>query len=161
MLLAVALMATACGSGSSQSIATSSPASTPSAVESVAPDLNVTATAEDYTDKPPPAGAVVMTMANFMFTPSLPAAATGSKIVIYIDNKDPEKNDCADGSNICHIHALLVLGPRGAALGKTADVLPGHQAVLTLDGMRPGIFKFYCPVGFHKDAGMVGRLTVS
>jgi hypothetical protein len=84
-----------------------------------------------------------------------------SKIVIYIDNRDPEKNDCVDGSDICHIHALLVLGPRGAALGKTADVRPGHQAVLTLDGMRPGIFKFYCPVGFHKDAGMVGRLTVT
>jgi plastocyanin len=160
MTLALALMATACGSSSSQPIATRSPASTPSAVESVAPALNVTSTVEDYTGKPPPAGAVVMTMANFMFTPSVPAA-TGSKIVIYIDNKDPEKNDCADGSDICHVHALLVLGPKGDALGKTADVTPGHQAVLTLDGMRPGIFRFYCPVGFHKDAGMVGRLTIS
>jgi hypothetical protein len=161
-LLALAMAVTACGS-SSRSTATS----TPSAAESVAPALNVTATAEDYTGKPAPAGAIVMTMSKFMFNPSVPVGS-GSKIVIYIDNRDPERNDCEGGpggiagSDQCYQHGLLVLGPGGiAALGKTDTVPPGHQAVLTLDGMRPGVYKFYCPVTGHRFIGMTGSLTVS
>jgi hypothetical protein len=153
---------TACGSSGSKSTAASPPAATPSAAESGAPPLNVTATAEDFTGKPAPGGAVVMTMANLMFNPSKPAG-TGTKIVIYVDNKDPEKNDCpgAPGTDTCYQHGLLVLGPGGSLLGKTGVVAPGHQAVLTLDGMRPGIYKFYCWVQIHRFLGMTGLLKVS
>jgi phosphatidylserine synthase len=59
---------------------------TPSAAVSAAPALNVTATAEDYTGKPAPAGAVVMTMAALLFNPPVPAGM-GTKIVIYIDTR--------------------------------------------------------------------------
>jgi uncharacterized cupredoxin-like copper-binding protein len=55
----------------------------------------------------------------------------------------------------------LVLGPGGSLLGKTDVVDPGHQAVLTLDGMRPGKYKFYCWVLVHRELGMRGLLTVS
>jgi len=137
---------------------------TPSAAVSAAPALNVTATAEDYTGKPAPAGAVAMTMAALMFNPPAPAG-TGTKIVIYIDNTDPKTHDCErfggdPGSDICYQHGLLVLGQKGALLGMTETVPPGHQAVLTLDGMRPGIYQFYCPVAIHRFVGMTGRLTV-
>ncbi|HEV1998262.1 MAG TPA: hypothetical protein VGR61_09060 [Candidatus Dormibacteraeota bacterium] len=171
MLLAMAMAVTACGSSSSQSKATSSPALTPSAAASAAPAVKVTATAEDYTGKPAPAGAVVMTMSNMMFHPPTPAG-TGTKIVIFIDNKDPEKNDCVEanpnlpkygspnGLDTCHQHGLSVLGPGGAVLGKTDTVPPGHQAVLTLDGMRPGSYQFFCQVYDHGFLGMMGRLTV-
>jgi len=162
-LLAVAMAVTACGSSSSQSTATSSPTLAPSAAASAAPALNVTATAEDYTGKPAPAGAAVMTMSDLMFHPPTPVG-TGTKIVIYIDNKDADKNDCggnAVGQDICYRHALLVLGPGGVTLGTTDPVLPGHQALLTLDGMRPGSYKFYCPVGDHRFNGMTGLLKVS
>jgi len=115
VLSAAAMAVTACGSSSAKSTATSSPALTPSAAVSAAPALNVTATAEDYTGKPAPAGAVVMTMAALLFNPPVPAGM-GTKIVIYIDNKDPDGHDCErfggpPGSNICYQHGLLVLGP--------------------------------------------------
>jgi uncharacterized cupredoxin-like copper-binding protein len=156
VLSAAAMAGTACGSSSAKSTATSSPALTPSAAVSAAPALNVTATAEDYTGKPAPARAVVMTMSNMMFNPPAPAG-TGTKIVIYIDNNDTDKHDCA----FCYQHGLLVLGPKGEFLGKTDTVPPGHQAVLTLDGMRPGIYQFYCWVFDHRRVGMTGRLTVT
>jgi plastocyanin len=165
VLSAAAMAVTACGSSSAKSTATGSPALTPSAAVSAAPALNVTATAEDYTGKPAPAGAVVMTMAALLFNPPVPAGM-GTKIVIYIDNKDPDGHDCErfggpPGSNICYQHGLLVLGPGGAILGKTDTVSPGHQAVLTLDGMRPGRYQFYCPLVDHRSLGMKGLLTVT
>ena len=152
----MAVFATACGSSAAGSKAANSPAATPSAAAS----SNVTAATADFTGKPPPAGAIVMTMANFMINPSLPIGA-GSRIVFYVDNKDPSTGGCDDPYNTCHLHGLLVLGPGGTLLGKTEDVLPGHQAVLTLDGIRPGTYRFYCPVLDHRFVGMAGQLTVN
>ena len=44
---------------------------------------------------------------------------------------------------------------------ETAEIQPGETADLTVELKKAGTYEFYCPVGNHKDQGMVTEFTVT
>jgi uncharacterized cupredoxin-like copper-binding protein len=42
----------------------------------------------------------------------------------------------------------------------TGDVDPGSSATLSLAGLAPGTYEFYCTIPGHEQAGMVGEVTI-
>ena len=55
-------------------------------------------------------------------------------------------------------HAVEVEGNGVEQASDTID--PGNKTSVTIDGLKPGTYTFYCPVDGHKQAGMEGTLTV-
>jgi uncharacterized cupredoxin-like copper-binding protein len=53
-------------------------------------------------------------------------------------------------------HAVEIEGVEGSE----TDTVTGEKTSVTVD-LKPGKYEFYCPVPGHKEAGMVGTLTVS
>jgi plastocyanin len=55
-------------------------------------------------------------------------------------------------------HGVAITGPGGVS--KSGKVVqPGGTSTVSLD-LRPGRYTYYCPVPGHRQAGMVGTLTV-
>jgi plastocyanin len=52
-------------------------------------------------------------------------------------------------------HAVEIEGVEGSE----TDTVTGEKTSVTVD-LKPGTYEFYCPVPGHKEAGMVGKLTV-
>ena len=46
------------------------------------------------------------------------------------------------------------------ALGVQVVVPPGGSSEVTLVDLEPGTYQFYCSISGHKEAGMVGTITV-
>jgi uncharacterized cupredoxin-like copper-binding protein len=56
------------------------------------------------------------------------------------------------------VHALEVEGATGEF--ETEEIQPGKSARLKADVSEAGSYELYCPVGNHRDQGMVGELVV-
>lgn len=56
-------------------------------------------------------------------------------------------------------HALEVEGPKGEAESK--QISAGESTTLDADLSKPGTYTIYCPVGDHKEAGMIGKVVVA
>jgi plastocyanin len=56
-------------------------------------------------------------------------------------------------------HDVDVEGEGGESLGKTEIITEGSSTV-TLEGLEPGKYTFFCSVPGHREAGMEGTLTV-
>jgi uncharacterized cupredoxin-like copper-binding protein len=56
-------------------------------------------------------------------------------------------------------HALEIEDVNGQDEETEGEVQPGDSQTLTVN-MPPGTYEFYCPVGNHKEMGMVGEITV-
>ena len=52
-------------------------------------------------------------------------------------------------------HAVEIEGVEGSE----TDTVTSEKTSVTVD-LKPGTYEFYCPVPGHKEAGMVGKLTV-
>jgi plastocyanin len=63
--------------------------------------------------------------------------------------------DFTNKSSVPHGFAV-----QGNGLNQSSKVVTGGSATLTIK-LKPGKYTFYCPVGNHRQAGMVGTLTVS
>jgi plastocyanin len=57
-------------------------------------------------------------------------------------------------------HDVAVADSGGKVLG-TSDLVAQGKVNLTLAGLKPGNYTFYCTVPGHRDAGMQGTLTVN
>ena len=83
---------------------------------------------------------------DFKFDPSDPSVTPGT-VAFKVTN---------DGETL---HNLEVEGPSGEA-ELPEDLQPGQEGEFTVDLDKPGTYEFYCPVGNHRDLGMVGEVTV-
>ena len=133
------LMLAGCGSSSSSSppattnaVTTAAPATTPSTTPSVATST-VTVSAD-------PAGAL-------KFIPTTITAKAGT---VTVEMKNPSSSGLA--------HGIAVQGNGVDQDGKT--VQPGGTSTDTLT-LKPGTYRFYCPVPGHEAAGMTGTLIVT
>jgi len=92
---------------------------------------------------PTPAPATVIETSEFAFTPNTLTGAAGQDLAVRLVNKGVVEHDLT-------IDALNV--KIAVAIGGTADgVIPAPAA---------GTYDLYCSLPGHKEAGMVGTLTV-
>jgi len=89
---------------------------------------------------------VGLTATDFKFDPDDPAVKPG-EVTFDVTN---------DGETV---HNLEVEGP-GEEAELPEDLQPGDKGSLSVDLSEPGTYEFYCPVGNHKELGMVGEVTV-
>lgn len=55
-------------------------------------------------------------------------------------------------------HGLTVVGPKEEV--EIEPLAPGGRATFTLDLDEPGRYRWFCPVGDHRERGMRGTITV-
>ena len=60
-----------------------------------------------------------------------------------------------------HDFRVQVAGQTVDAVPGDGNVMPGQDATFTYTFTTPGSFEFWCPVGMHRERGMVGTLTVA
>jgi uncharacterized cupredoxin-like copper-binding protein len=132
---AVAALIAGCGSSSSSSTTSSAPA----AGSSSSASSSQTAAAGG-------GGQVALSETEFKITPA--SATVGSTGTITITVKNTGKI----------AHALAVQTPSGIV--RTAAIAPGGSATLKVDASKAGSYVFYCPIGQHRQAGMLGTLIV-
>lgn len=147
LALAVGLLVFAgCGSSSSSS---SSAASAPASPATTATETTSSATASTPATAPAGASSNLSLEANpegqlKYNTTSLTAKA--GKVSIAFANMSPLG------------HNVTVASASGAVVGAT-PTFQGGSKTLALN-LKPGVYKFYCTVPGHRQAGMEGTLTV-
>ncbi len=96
----------------------------------------------------PPAGSISVSMTEFAFTPKDINAPAG-KVVFFLTNAGQTPHD------------MVVLDSSGKALARSELVQPGNKSVFTIDNLPAGTYAVVCDVQGHREAGMVGTLTVT
>ena len=94
-----------------------------------------------------PAGGRTVTpsLTEYRLTPSKPRVTRAGQITFDVAN-DGDVN-----------HALAVEGPLGDV--RTRALEPGERTTLEV-ALRPGSYKWYCPLADHERLGMVGAIRV-
>jgi plastocyanin len=147
LALAVGLLVFAgCGSSSSSS---SSAASAPAAPATTATETTSSATSSTPATAPASASSNLSLEANpegqlKYNTTSLTAKA--GKVSIAFANMSPVG------------HNVTVASSSGAVVGATPTFQGGNKTLAL--NLKPGVYKFYCSVPGHRQAGMEGTLTV-
>lgn len=95
----------------------------------------------DDTDPGPQPNAVPVSMVEFAFVPDAIETTRGQPLTI--------RNNGAEH------HSLLVVG-----LAKGVELAPGQTATLELPPDVTGQFEVICDLPGHREAGMIGSLTV-
>jgi uncharacterized cupredoxin-like copper-binding protein len=136
------------GSSSSGNSSASAPANPSPAASSTG--ASAPAPAPSPSSATAPSGRTLALEANhegqLMFSTTSLSAKAG-KVTIDFTNTSPLE------------HNLTVASAAGAVLGAT-PTFSGGSKTLTLN-LEPGVYKFYCSVPGHRQAGMEGTLTVS
>ncbi len=100
-------------------------------------------------DQPAPARAIEVLASEYAFDPRLIVAAPAERLEVTLRNVGQT------------VHGLEFEWPGGEHSGLAGTVAPGQSASMTLTTPdEPGDYVFYCPVGDHRERGMVGTLTV-
>jgi LPXTG-motif cell wall-anchored protein len=92
-----------------------------------------------------------VSMSEFQFTPATLTATAGQPVNWTFRNEGQNRHDFRVQVGDQTIDAVP---------GDDDVILPGQDATLTFTFTAPGTFEFWCPVGQHRDRGMVGTLTV-
>jgi uncharacterized cupredoxin-like copper-binding protein len=106
---------------------------------------------------------------EFAFAPAALTAKAGQPITISLQNTGAVEHDWS-------IREIAISGeatssgdaPSGHTMGGMGDEPKLHVAVgtggkgtLTFTPSKPGTYEYYCTVAGHKEAGMVGTLTIT
>lgn len=137
MLLAVPLVAWACGDGAGN---------------------------DEAAGESDPAVSVIAQ--NTKFSPAEFTIASREEVTLALENRDAFEHDLqVDGLDVEVIAGGTIRPEHDAGHGSTAGVLAVHTAgnetdSITFRASTPGSYEFYCTIPGHKDSGMVGTLTV-
>lgn len=100
---------------------------------------------------------------NLRFTPATVDVPAGKTVRINVTNQDATEHDLL----VQGIHIEKIGEATGAHhAGATPDMLVVHVTAsgdgsITFHTDEKGTFAFYCTIPGHKEAGMVGKMTVS
>jgi uncharacterized cupredoxin-like copper-binding protein len=109
-----------------------------------------------------PTVVIDVSLKNLRFTPNRMEVAAGQTVRINVTNMDGTEHDMlVDGLRIEKVGAAT----GGHHAGATADMLVVHTMAnengsITFRTEQKGTYHFYCTLPGHKDAGMVGEMTV-
>jgi len=92
-----------------------------------------------------------VSMVEFRFAPATLTATVGQPVTWTFTN---------DGQ-FPHDFRVQVGGQTLDAVPGDAAAMPGQSATFTYTFTTPGRVEFWCPVGQHRERGMVGTLTVA
>ena len=95
-----------------------------------------------------PAGSIKVTMTEFKFDPATLDAKAGT-LTFFLVN----------GGTISH--DMVIADSSGTRLGASELVSAGDSAVLTVNNVAAGTYKYFCDQPGHEQSGMHGTLTVS
>jgi len=87
-------------------------------------------------------------MTEYKFDPSTISAAHG-KVVFFLVNNGTASHD------------MIIADSSGNKIAGSELVSAGDSFVFTVDSLNAGTYSFYCDQPGHKDAGMIGTLTVT
>ena len=102
---------------------------------------------------------------NVKFLPDKLTIPTGSVIELELENLDATEHDLqvegmdADvisGGSMNAVHS----GGHGAAMMVAVHTMANERGSVVFMANKKGTYNFYCPISGHKEAGMVGTLTV-
>jgi len=103
-----------------------------------------------------------VSLKNLRFTPNRMEVAAGQTVRINVTNMDGTEHDMlVEGLRIEKVGDAMGAHHAGA----TADMLVVHTMAngngsITFRTEQKGTYRFYCTLPGHKDAGMVGEMTV-
>ncbi len=131
--------------------ATTAPIVQPTATVVPATATTVPATATTAPKPTPTPIALSMDATEFKFSVTTLEVAVGQKVTLTLNNKGPRfpHNIAFHGYDALNTQIATPVPAVGAS--KTVD--------LTFD--KPGYYPYYCPIGAHENAGMVGMLRVT
>ena len=95
----------------------------------------------------PPAGSIKVSMTEFAFSPKDLSAPAG-KVVFYLENAGQTSHD------------MVVFDSSQKQVAKSDVVQAGNNLVFTIDNLAAGSYAIVCDLPGHREAGMVGTLTV-
>ena len=103
----------------------------------------------------PPAGAIVIAAGpGSNFTPAEIQTAATEPLTFFIDMS-------AAGVNYFHNFNIGSSLPPAPALASTTAIFePGESVVVTVNGLAPGTYQFWCSINEHYKYGMHGTLSV-
>lgn len=107
----------------------------------------------------PPAGAIEVTLARLEFTPAELSAPAGRVVIHLTNGESPELNQIERTSD--RAHDLVLPGPDGLPMARSARIPIGKTGTLTIEGLEPGRYAFYCSLQGHSAGGMRGTLTIT
>ena len=118
---------------------------------------------------PPEPQPVTLTAKNMTFSPSSFEATAGTPVVLTLVNEDALEHDfsileipvesVSEPDTVSAEHEME-MGPAAAEPVLHVAVEPNETNELTFTPTKPGNYEFYCTVPGHKEAGMVGTMTV-
>ena len=146
-------VATACGGAA----ATASPSGSGSS-EGASPSASSSQTAMLQTTTEPaaeaPAGAFVLTVGpGKNYEPDLITAPAAESLTFYIDMSEAD-------DQLNHNFRIGPELPPGLAIATSDLIYAGESAVVTVTGLEPGTYAFWCNVDDHYVYGMTGTLVV-
>jgi plastocyanin len=94
-----------------------------------------------------PAGSIKVSMTEFAFAPKDISAPAG-KVVFYLVNAGQASHD------------MVVFDSSQKQVAKSELVQAGNGSVFTIDSLPTGTYTIVCDLPGHREAGMVGTLTV-
>ena len=103
----------------------------------------------------PPVGAIVLVAGpGSKFTPDDIETTADETLTLFIDMS-------AAGVNYFHNFNIGPDLPPAPALATTTAIFePGESVVVTVNGLAPGTYQFWCSINEHYKYGMHGTLTV-
>jgi len=137
--------------------------------ENSAPTGNVSHGMDPGMDMSTPAGGqradVVVDLAvrNLRYEPATIEVPAGKTVQINLRNMDGTEHDMTvDGLRVVMMGDLRMAGHHA---GASADMLAMHMgangnASVTFRADEKGLYRFYCTLPGHKDAGMIGEMKV-
>lgn len=88
-------------------------------------------------------------MTDFKFDPATISAPHGKVVFFLVNNSSGTSHD------------MIVADSSGNKVAGSELVSAGDSFVFTIDNLSAGTYSFYCDQPGHKDAGMIGTLTVT
>jgi len=120
----------------------------------------------DSANDTPDAESVTVVAENTLFSPEEVSVPAGREVTLKLENRDTFEHDLeVEGLKVEVLEGGSERPEHGGNHDDSDDVLAVHTqgsdtATVTFMADEPGVYDIYCTIRGHREAGMVGTLTV-